>query len=405
MITAKTRPLPSGNTRHSTAFEQAVNFLPMFRDELMRHAARTPAFAEKTREIRLRAGQCIVLETGEGGGIARVGNAQSGSREVANYSGIARFGNAQNGSREIANYSGIARFGNAQSGSREVGDYGGIARVENPQNPRHQTTIPVTAEHLRDLIQIFCDYSIHSYARQISEGFITLEGGHRAGFCGTAVMNSSDKNKVETVRDISSINLRIAREFPGCSDRLFELLPLESLKCLLIIGKPLSAKTTVLRDLARNISRTHKVTVIDERGELAAKSRGVITADLGANTDVLDGFPKRGGFMTALRALSPDFIICDEIAGDGESVAECLNSGVSLIMTAHCGSVEEAIRGTALSDIIKHVSHIALLGTGRNIGVLQNLWQRDNGTSKKLVQIGENDTFHFSLVRGGHTEK
>jgi stage III sporulation protein AA len=178
---------------------------------------------------------------------------------------------------------------------------------------------------------------------------------------------------VTAIRDITSINLRIAREFFHCSDTLYTSLSVAELKSLLIIGKPLSAKTTVLRDFARNLSDSgYKVAVIDERSEIGSSG-----FDLGMNTDVLKSFPKKAGFITALRALSPDFIICDEITGNAEGVEKCLNSGVGLIMTAHCGSLEEALRSSSLSGIIRHTEHIALLGTGRNIGKLQGLWKRE----------------------------
>jgi len=228
MITARTRP--RGN-----AYEQAVEFLPMFKDKL---SAQSPQVREKTREIRLRAGQPIVLEL-----------------------------------------------------------------------PQDRFYIPcrVTPDDLKHALEIFCDYSLHSYARQLSQGFITLDGGHRAGFCGTAVL---DGGRVGTIRDITSINLRIARQFVGCSDELYGLLPVSDMKALLIIGKPMSAKTTVLRDFARNLSQGYKVTVLDERGELAFSG-----ADIGLNTDVLNGFPKKAGFITALRALSPARPFCSGSSG------------------------------------------------------------------------------------------
>ena len=287
MITAKKRPLTS------SAFEQAVEFLPKYKDKLL---SLSPAAREKAREIRLRAGQAIAVEL---------------------------------------------------------------------INDRLFADVIVTAEDLKNLIELFCDYSLHSYQRQLAQGFITLAGGHRAGFCGTAVIEGE---KVTAIRDITSINLRIAREFIGCSDELFHLLTPENIKSLLIIGGPVSAKTTLLRDFARNLSEAgFKAAVIDERSEICAK---------GANIDTLNNFPKKAGFITALRALSPDFIICDEIADDGEQVAMCLNSGVGVIMTAHCGSLEEALNSSALSGVIKHINYIALLGTGRNIGKLQGLWRR-----------------------------
>jgi stage III sporulation protein AA len=296
MITAKRRP--------TTAYEQAVEFLPRYKDKLL---AVSPAIREKAREIRLRAGQAIAVE-----------------------------------------HSAVA---------------GGA-------NNRHFIDAAVTRDDLKNLIELFCGYSVHSYARQLAQGFITLEGGHRAGFCGTAVIEDSSAS-VKAIREITSINLRIAREFAGCSDELYSKLHPESLKSLLIIGRPMSAKTTVLRDFARNLSAGgYKVSIIDERGELAV-------GDLGANCDILGNFPKKAGFITALRALSPDFIICDEIADDGKEIGDCLNSGTGVIMTAHCGSLEEALNSSALSGVIKHLHYVALLGTGVNIGKLQGLWKKD----------------------------
>jgi stage III sporulation protein AA len=299
MITAIKKPLPD------SPYEQAADFLPMFKDKLL---ALPPAVKQTAREIRLRAGQAIAVEHG---------------------------------------------------------------------TQRLLVNVTVTREDLKNLIELFCDYSLHSYARQFSLGFITLKGGHRAGFCGTAVFDDSRGAQcasVQSVRNITSINLRIAREFPGCSDKLFSLLPVENIKSLLLIGKPMSAKTTILRDFARNLSEAgFKAAVIDERSELSSSCGGAGGFNLGANTDVLDGFPKKAGFITALRALSPDFIICDEVTGDTEEIAQCLSSGVGVIMTMHCGSLEEARR----SAIAENVQYIALLGTGMNIGKLQGLWRRE----------------------------
>ena len=251
---------------------------------------------------------------------------------------------------------------------------------------RHIVNADVTPQVLASLIEVFCDYSVHSYARQLAQGFITLSGGHRAGFAGTAV---AEGGNVSAIRDITSVNLRIAREFTGCSDELYYRLPVGGMRSLLIIGRPMSAKTTVLRDFARNLSvNGYKVAVIDERCEIAGSS-----FDLGTNTDVLSGYPKKAGFVTALRALSPDFIVCDEIAGDAGEVAECLGSGVGVVMTMHCGSLEEA----QMSEITKQAEYAALLGTGKDIGRLQGLWKNENdfrsimsagGYGGRLIPLG-----------------
>ena len=240
---------------------------------------------------------------------------------------------------------------------------------------RVRLDIKTTAQDLEEILRIICRYSVHTYAKQLASGYITIDGGHRVGFCGTAVMNGET---VQNIRELTSMNFRVANEFIGCSDMLFSRFmqsPVE-IKGLLLIGRPLSAKTTMLRDLVRNIGDSSKVTVIDERGELAAKSNGKLHFDLGANTDVLDGFPKAEGFITALRTLSPDFIACDEIGFEHKKIELCVNSGVRLLLTAHCSSYAD-LKKSRLASIIESggISHIALLGDGAEIGKLKGFWE------------------------------
>jgi stage III sporulation protein AA len=226
----------------------------------------------------------------------------------------------------------------------------------------------VSPATINECIREFCGQSVHSHERQFKEGWLTLCGGHRAGFTGTAVLRDG---KVENLRDVSSVNLRIAREHSGSADELYEKLP--ETASLLIIGKPLSAKTTVLRDLCRIISTKSKIALVDERGEIAAVHAGIPSLDVGANTDVLNGFPKDSGIMSALRNLSPEYIFCDEIAWEYDELAQVANSGVKLVLTAHAGSLHEAVNSPRIAKILdsKHITHIALLGHGKNIGKLE----------------------------------
>ncbi len=215
----------------------------------------------------------------------------------------------------------------------------------------------VTAQDINECIKIFCIYSVHSYEKEIQNGYITLKGGHRAGFCGTAVIKDG---KLEGIKDISSINLRIAREVSGCGERLSEVVFSEDFHGLLIAGKPMSGKTTVLRDLCRIIGNKNKLAVIDSRGEIAAVYGGIPQNDIGTFTDVLNGYGKTEGIEIATRTLSPEYIACDEITGEEDSVKMCLNSGVKIIFTLHCGNIEQAKKSkTAKTGAI---SHIAFLG-------------------------------------------
>ncbi len=202
-----------------------------------------------------------------------------------------------------------------------------------------------------------CSYSIYSHQNEIKNGYITLCGGHRVGISGTAVFR---EGAISGMRDISSINIRIAREIPGAADEIFRLLKSSIYSGLLLAGAPASGKTTILRDIARQLSGgvcgdIKKVTVVDERGELAGTYMGVPQNDLGICSDILDGYPKADGIMQAIRSMSPEFIICDELGGNDEvnAVTQCLNAGVSMITSIHAGSIEELLKREQAAALLK----------------------------------------------------
>lgn len=196
---------------------------------------------------------------------------------------------------------------------------------------------------IADCFQTLCSYSVYSRQNEIRKGFITMQGGHRAGLCGTAVYRGGE---IYNIRDISGINIRIAREIFGCADKLLEYIKNLS-GGVLVCGPPSCGKTTLLRDIARQLSTVcaQKTVVIDERGELAGIYAGIAQNDLGFS-DVLDGFSKGDGMMQAVRCLSPDYIICDEI-GTSQEIAlleQSLNAGVKVIATVHASSREELLK-------------------------------------------------------------
>ncbi len=223
-------------------------------------------------------------------------------------------------------------------------------------------SIPCSArlsqQDIEACFQELCRYSVHSFQREISEGYITLPEGHRAGFCGTAVMRGG---RIETLRDISSINIRLAKEIRGCAEALYHAVFSEGLRSLLIAGAPLSGKTTVLRDLARLLGEKYKVALIDSRCELAACHNGVPQLDVGLNTDVLSGYPRAEGMETALRTLSPEVIICDEIGGDISAIEQSIHCGVKLIATVHASSVGELSQRKGTAELISSFDCIAVL--------------------------------------------
>lgn len=214
--------------------------------------------------------------------------------------------------------------------------------------------------------------SIHSYQREITEGYITVSGGNRMGFCGTAVLDPQKNFRTETVKNISSINLRIAREVIGSGEKLFEKVFCDNIKSLLIVGPPACGKTTVLRDLTRLIGNRYRVSLIDERNEIGASVNGCPQNDIGFMTDVFTSYSKYDGIMTAVKVMSPDIIICDEIGSksDLDALEYMVNSGVKLVATCHGASIDEAKKRNVINKLVKSevFDCFALLGTGALCG-------------------------------------
>lgn len=227
-----------------------------------------------------------------------------------------------------------------------------------------------TRPQLEDAFRLICDSSVYAHQQEIRSGFVTLRGGHRAGLCGTAVLQGS---VVTNLRDVSGINLRIAREFHGAANSLLAALGSGArVRSMILAGPPGCGKTTVLRDLARQLSNgvlgQYRVTIVDERGEIAAICKGMPQNDIG-QCDVLDGYPKGEGILQAVRCLSPDIILCDEIGGesDAHAVAASLNAGVAVIASAHASNMDELLARPSMRTILATgaFSQAALL-CGRN---------------------------------------
>jgi len=247
-----------------------------------------------------------------------------------------------------------------------------------PEGPR-PLPLRLTGVQLAQILRALCEYSVHSYTEDIARGYITLPGGHRAGVCGTAV---TERGLVTAVRDISSINLRIAREIHGAAaDLCARLYQNGDIPGLLISGAPGSGKTTLLRDLARRLSgglcgpeghrgRSRRVALIDERGELAGAREGTPCCDVGPNTDALTGYPKGEGILLAIRSLAPEVILCDELGGeaDAEALEAGFHTGVRFVATLHAGSVGEALSRPVARRLLAcgAFEYIAQLGGPQN---------------------------------------
>ncbi len=195
--------------------------------------------------------------------------------------------------------------------------------------------------HLASCLEQFTTSSLYAWEHELSCGYLTLEGGHRVGFCGTCIVK---EEQISGIRDITSMNVRVARQIIGVSNSLLPyLLKGERVKNTLIISPPGCGKTTLLRDIARNLSSGFDgfsgtdVAVADERGELGAVCHGVLGNDLGFRTDVLNCGPKAAGMIMLLRTMSPKVLITDEIGSlqDESAIRQASLSGVSVICSAH----------------------------------------------------------------------
>ena len=212
--------------------------------------------------------------------------------------------------------------------------------------------IRATRQNLTDTLAVMCSYSLYTHQNELSAGFISLRGGHRAGVCGTAV---SEGKNITALRDIASINLRIGQQIIGCASALFGEAAEKIDKGLLLAGAPSSGKTTLLRDIVRTLScQGRRVAVIDERGEIGAVYRGERGNDLGPNCDLLNGYPKAQGILHALRGLSPEWIVCDELGGaeDEAAVEQGLHAGVAFIAAVHAGGRLDLVKKTAAQRLL-----------------------------------------------------
>lgn len=208
----------------------------------------------------------------------------------------------------------------------------------------YSTNCVISSENeIIDTVNKMCGYSMHSHYEDIINGYITLPNGSRVGLCGTAVY---EKEQVKSIKNINSINIRIPRTVLGVSEPIFNDVYKGKLKNLLVVGPPSSGKTTMLRDLAFQLSsgrmgKYYKICVVDERKELFPSQQDIKT--LGPNTDVLLGFPKGKGISMAVRTLSPDVIICDEIGTHDEAseVLNGVNCGTKFALSIHAETVNE----------------------------------------------------------------
>lgn len=236
-----------------------------------------------------------------------------------------------------------------------------------------------TGADLRRIFQAVCENSVYAYIDDIRQGFITIKGGHRVGFTGRA---SVSDGRIENFREISSLNIRIAREVIGAANGIADsILTPGGIVSTLLVSPPMGGKTTVLRDLARIASdKGAKTAIADDRGELAALYKGVPQNNIGVQTDVMVNAPKSEAIVMMLRSMSPQLIITDEISteADARAVLQCFGTGVAVIGSTHGGSIDEAAGREIIRPLIgangfRQIIFLRKDGSGLNTKILPDV--------------------------------
>lgn len=239
----------------------------------------------------------------------------------------------------------------------------------------------VTRQDIRETMEYVSNYSMYAFEEEMRQGYITILGGHRIGVAGKTI---GERGHVKSMKNVSFLNIRLAHEVKGCASRVLPYLRhREGIHHTLLISPPRCGKTTLLRDLIRQLSNGEKnhcgmtVGVVDERSEIGACYMGKPQNDLGCRTDILDGCPKVEGMMMLVRSMAPQIIAVDEIGSreDVEAMEYVMNCGIHLLATVHGSSIEELKNKPVLGRLIQQriFERYILLQSG-NIGKIQKIF-------------------------------
>lgn len=217
----------------------------------------------------------------------------------------------------------------------------------------------VRQQDLKESLEYIANYSIYAYEEELKQGFITVQGGHRVGVAGKIL---ADGERIRGMKYISCLNVRISHQIKGCATEVLPFLFGKDGVChTLIISAPRCGKTTILRDLVRQLSdgteehNGYTVGVVDERSEIGGSYMGVPQNDLGMRTDLLDCCPKAEGMMMLIRSMAPGVIAVDELGSysDIHAIESVIHCGCKLLATVHGTSIEDIKKKPLFQKLIQ----------------------------------------------------
>ena len=245
----------------------------------------------------------------------------------------------------------------------------------------------VTPKTILDILLNVSKNSIYAIQNDINNGFVVIRGGHRIGISGEVVYVD---DKIKNIKNICSLNIRVARQIYGCADLVLpKIISGNTFLNTLIVSPPGCGKTTLIRDIIRQISngipslnfKGKNVALIDERGEIASVYEGIPSLDVGIRTDIMSNVNKASGMKMMIRSMAPDIIATDEIGKKEDIIAikEAILSGVKVIFTMHGDSIKSILKNENIKELLNLniFSKIILLSNGKIPGIIDKVYDTE----------------------------
>lgn len=245
----------------------------------------------------------------------------------------------------------------------------------------------ITPKTILDILLNVSKNSIYAIQNDINNGFVVIRGGHRIGISGEVVYVD---DKIKNIKNICSLNIRVARQIYGCADMVLpKIISGNNFLNTLIVSPPGCGKTTLIRDIIRQISNGipslnfngKNVALIDERGEIASVYEGVASLDVGIRTDIMSNVNKASGMKMMIRSMAPDVIATDEIGKKEDIIAikEAILSGVKVVFTMHGDSIKSILKNENIKELLNLniFSKIIVLSNGKIPGIIEKVYDTE----------------------------